>query len=60
MRYFGRLVFGFFTLAVTAGVYLLANRMALAGKGGGLMALRISDHPRTHGQGHRSAECNRS
>ena len=42
MRYFGLLVFGFLTLAVTAGIFVLANRMALAGKGGGIMAALAS------------------
>jgi hypothetical protein len=42
MRYFGLMVFGTLTLAATAGVVVLANRMLHAGKAGGMMAIMAS------------------
>jgi hypothetical protein len=42
MRYFGTIVFGLLTLVATAGVLLLAHRIALVGKAGGVMAVLVS------------------
>lgn len=42
MKYFGSMIFGILALAVTAGVLVLTHRMALAGKGGGIMAVLMS------------------